>query len=321
MSFENILGHKASITILKNAITNNKIAHGYLFVGPKGIGKSLVAKTFAKTLNCQANSLDCCDTCASCIKIDTLNHPDVHWVLPEGNSSVKIDQIRKIQGLIYLKPYESTKKIFVIDEVDKFTDESANSLLKTLEEPPKDTVIILIASNINRVFGTVISRCQKILFFPLSIKEVETALLGLGIDVKKAYLLSHLSEGSIGKALSLNEGGFLEEVDKLIDFVLNKEKKFIRDLAFSGEAIIKRENLKEIIIFTIGILRDLLVLKSGYNTTVINRYRYDELVKKLDNYSYQDLLAKIEELYKLYPLIEQNINPKIITELLPSLGY
>jgi DNA polymerase III subunit delta' len=157
-----------SFELLKTAIKNGKIAHAYILAGPKGCGKSLLARDLAKALNCQDTENAPCGSCASCRKIDKDIHPDVLWVRrEEDDSEIKIEKIRWLESRIILKPYEGKYKIFIIEDAELMSPEAANSFLKTLEEPPPDSVLVLIAEQTKSLLATIISRCQTVRMNPV----------------------------------------------------------------------------------------------------------------------------------------------------------
>ena len=162
MSFENIIGNKKIKSEFIDNIKNNTLSHSYLFVGQEGIGKKLFAKELAKMALCLNNKTEN-DNCSSCVKFDSGNNPDFVLIEPDGNS-IKIAQIREMQENVYTKSIVSRKKVFIINDSDKMTEEAQNSLLKTLEEPPEYIMIILITANENKLLNTIKSRCLKISF-------------------------------------------------------------------------------------------------------------------------------------------------------------
>ena len=170
MSFENIIGNKKIKSEFIDTIKNNTISHSYLFVGQEGIGKKLFAKELAKMALCLNNKTES-DNCSSCVKFDSGNNPDFVLIEPDGNS-IKIAQIREMQENVYTKPIVSSKKVFVINDSDKMTEEAQNSLLKTLEEPPEYIIIILITANENKLLNTIKSRCLKISFNNLETSDL-----------------------------------------------------------------------------------------------------------------------------------------------------
>lgn len=218
--FENIIGNDKIKQELVNTVSKDINSHSYLFLGTDGIGKKLIAKEFAKILLCdnkdnlkkekpldgefEMNQKGYCNKCKSCIEFSTNNNPDFLLIEPDGNS-IKIEQIREMQRKIIEEPIISTRKVYIIDDSDKMTKEAQNALLKTLEEPPKFVVIILIGSNENSFLTTIKSRCNIIRFNNISDEEIKRYL-------EEKYQITNLEAnmiksfgGSIGKAEVLRE--------------------------------------------------------------------------------------------------------------------
>lgn len=184
MSFDSILGQELPKQILSRALENGSIAHAYLFFGPESIGKRLTALEFARALNCeQSGPQSACGHCNSCSKIDRGLHPDIFIVEPVKStptareSLIKIDPIRNLQRKLSYLPYEGRSKVAIIDGAESMNLQAANTFLKTLEEPPGQTIIIMIASNPNLLLPTIISRCQALKFHALSTSQVKEILL------------------------------------------------------------------------------------------------------------------------------------------------
>ena len=229
--FENIVGNDKIKESLQNAVKSNNVSHSYLFVGKAGVGKKLFAKDLAKKVMClgsnnlvqdngtqnngthdnvaQGNSIANnsvknekaslkFDNCDSCIKFDANSNPDFSIIMPDGKS-IKIEQIRNLQARIVEKPIGSSKKVYIIDDADTMTEESQNCLLKTLEEPPEYAMIILIASNENRMLQTIKSRCVIIRFEDLTDEEISQILHTNDQDIIR------LCEGSVAKADAISE--------------------------------------------------------------------------------------------------------------------
>lgn len=219
--FENIVGNNKIKESLKNAVKSNNVSHSYLFVGKAGVGKKKFAKDLAKKVMCLGSNggaqnngvknnevqnnnvandnleLDF-DNCDSCIKFDANSNPDFSIIVPDGKS-IKIEQIRNLQARIVEKPISSSKKVYIIDDADTMTEESQNCLLKTLEEPPEYAMIILIASNENRMLQTIKSRCVIIRFEDLTNEEISQILHTNDQDIIR------LCEGSVAKADTISE--------------------------------------------------------------------------------------------------------------------
>lgn len=167
MPFTGIAGHSVPLATISKILGSGRIAHAYLFSGPEGIGKKKVALAFIEALFC--GKAEGCGHCISCRKIQSGNHPDIHTLEPDGQF-IKVDQVRSLQKELSFRPYEAPRKVCIIDGADRFNQSSGNSLLKTLEEPPGNALMILLAANIDSVLPTIRSRCQQISFpeYPLT---------------------------------------------------------------------------------------------------------------------------------------------------------
>ena len=200
--FNNIIGNTKVKNYLEVSIKNSKTSHSYMFVGIEGIGKKLIAKSFAKRLLCFNEQHDGCN-CKSCLEFDTQNHPDFEIIEPDGNS-LKIEQIRQLQRKIQEKPIISSKKIYIIDNADKMTIEAQNCLLKTLEEPPEFAILILIGSNESSFLDTIKSRCIILHFEQIENKDLKE-FLNKNFEIQVNDDVLKIFQGSIGKAVELKD--------------------------------------------------------------------------------------------------------------------
>lgn len=157
--FDDVWGNDELIAGLERARQANRLAHAYLVVGPKGIGKAALARALAAAILCESNTPGPCGQCVHCRRFRGEGHPDVHEVFPDGQA-IKIDQIRSLRKEASLRPYLSARQVFILHQVDSLTDQAANSLLKLLEEPPEGTHLILLAARVRSVLPTILSRCQ-----------------------------------------------------------------------------------------------------------------------------------------------------------------
>jgi len=152
---------------LQLSLKRSRLAHAYLFHGPRGSDKEAMARTLAKALNCPKKAHDCCDACDSCHRIDAGVHPDVYWVRPESKSRrITVEQIREFENAVNLKPSLGRVKVGVLVDADCLGEEASNAFLKTLEEPPAQTIIILLTAEPQRLLPTILSRCLRISFGP-----------------------------------------------------------------------------------------------------------------------------------------------------------
>jgi DNA polymerase-3 subunit delta' len=238
--FGNILGQQKVKRILSGQIKKNKIAHAYIFIGQSGVGKRLMAVEFAKILNCITNDysktdIGACCNCISCKKITKNIHPDLHFIdfakqaelessSLENQKTLKIETIKYMQKEIAIKTREGRWKVFIISPAEKINAFAANSLLKTLEEPPKNTLIVLSAKHKERIQHTVISRCQALFFQPLRQDEILSWIsANYTLDALKAQEIAKLSDGSVENAKKLIAG-----TEKNLNFLWAKlvDKKF-----------------------------------------------------------------------------------------------
>lgn len=244
MEFENIIGNSEVKTYLSNSINQNNILHSYLFLGTEGIGKLLIAKSFAKKILCQNEKKEVKCNCKSCLCFDGKNHPDFTVINEEGES-IKVEQIRNVTEKVIEKPIISSKKVYIINDCDKMTEAAQNCLLKTLEEPPEFAVLILISSNENLILNTIKSRCMSIKFHQIPEKDLEEyALSNLQYSTISENLLKSF-HGSIGKAIILknNQEKYLQ-IEELISHI---EKKDIVDIMLEAKILYDKENIEDIL--------------------------------------------------------------------------
>jgi DNA polymerase-3 subunit gamma/tau len=207
--FSEVVGQDYIVKTLVNAIRNNKIAHAYLFAGPRGTGKTSVAKLFAKAINCQDFGEEACDSCANCKAYLEGSHPDIIELDAASNNGV--DDIREIIEQVPYAPLLGKYKVYIIDEVHMLTTQAFNALLKTLEEPPAHVIFILATTDPQKVIPTVLSRCQRYNFSKINVYEIKKRTMeilkkeNLPFEEKAVEELSRMAEGGMRDALSLLE--------------------------------------------------------------------------------------------------------------------
>ena len=316
MPFKNILGHDREIGILKMAISNDRVAHSFLFVGPEGIGKRLTAVSVAKSLNCSASKGtptfnqaeegfrdDFCGVCQNCRDIDRGSYSDVFLVEPREpeykggevdhiSGTIKIDAVRNVQQRLSYRSARGGKKVCIVDGAEKMNEEAQNAFLKTLEEPPSDSIIILIVSDGTTLLPTIVSRCQRINFSPLP-QSVMVGIIReqLGVAEEKAKLLACLSGGSVGKALNWDMETMLEQREKIVEAlswlsVDNPERLFkIAEEISKGERPVESLELLKMW------YRDIAVLKEGREDMVINLDLLPVLKKHTQGQTFPKLMS------------------------------
>lgn len=206
-NFDEVVGQQPIIQTLKNAIVQNRIAHAYLFCGPRGTGKTSIAKIFAKMLNCEDESNKPCGKCTDCKMVQNGSHPDIIEIDAASNNGV--DEVRNLIDKVKYAPMQGKYKVYIIDEVHMMTTGAFNALLKTIEEPPAHVVFILATTEPNKVIPTIISRCQRFDFNKVSQKDIEKRLSivckeeKIEIDPEAISLIAQLADGGMRDSLSI----------------------------------------------------------------------------------------------------------------------
>ncbi|MCT4607014.1 MAG: DNA polymerase III subunit delta' [Marinisporobacter sp.] len=319
MDFKDIIGQEKVIRYLKTSIRNKRIAHAYIFEGPKGIGKVDGAIVFAKAVQCKNYEGAICNHCSSCLKVDTNNHPDIKIIEPEGKS-IKNKQIEEFQQDLLRRPYESNKKIYIIKDANLMTDSAQNRLLKTLEEPPEYAIIILISMHANSFLPTIKSRCQILKFSPIGEKIIEELLKDrYKVSSKEAKVLAAFSDGILGKALRLKESEEFknkrEETIQVIEKLLNKDALIVFDLVEFFQN--NKEDIYEILDFMLFWFRDVLLLsQTGEDQFLINIDQEETLQRHMYAIGYNKIGNIISTIEKTKNDIKANVNFQLAIEMM-----
>lgn len=319
MGFKDIIGQEKTVNYLRKAINNQKIAHAYIFEGPNGVGKVKTAINFAKGIQCKNYHDDACDTCISCLKVDGNNHPDIKIIEPEGKS-VKNKQIEEFQQDLLRKPYEGNKKVYIIKDANNMTIRAQNRLLKTLEEPPKYGVILLMSTNVNSFLPTIKSRCQILKFHRIAQKYIEEILINkYEIDKQEARVLSAFSDGILSKAVKLKMSDEFrtkrEETIGIIERVLNKDPLIIFDLVEFFQK--NKEDIDEILDFMLFWFRDLIILmQTDSDKFLINIDKKNTLQNHMGHIACERIGNIINVIEKTKNDIKANVNFQLAIEMM-----
>jgi DNA polymerase III subunit delta' len=213
MPFDRVVGHARALRVLSRALASGRVPQAYLFWGPDGVGKELVARETARVLLCPAAEAPAaCGACASCRKVEAGEHPDLHLLAAKG-ASISVQEIRSLQETLGYRAFERGRKVAILRDAFRLTREAGNALLKTLEEPPADTHVFLLAHHRSQLLPTLVSRCQAVRFDPLSAAEVRQFLGTRGVGGAAAEQLAELAGGSPGQALQ-GDPGVLASLEK-----------------------------------------------------------------------------------------------------------
>jgi len=309
--FNQIIGHNKNIELLQNILRTNKVSNAYLFAGPPNIGKEFVAVNFAKALNCLESEADACDRCISCRKIDDSNHPDVRIIRPEG-AWMKIDQIRRLQRQISRRPMEGRYKVYILTDVERMNLPAANSFLKTLEEPPGASVLVLLTSNYSALLLTIRSRCQLVRFFPIPPTVLQNQLIEkLKLTETKAKQITLLSSGKVGKALELAKEENIN-TETTIPNIL-KRPQLIEIFKITEDLNNQPESLDILLTW----FRDILLVKQGCNAEMLTYPdKFNELAQLASGYSRIQIQDAIKTIMETKNLLQRNINSTLALEVM-----
>ncbi|MGI9536682.1 MAG: DNA polymerase III subunit delta' [Desulfocapsaceae bacterium] len=302
LSFASLAGQQKVKAVLNRSLASGRIPHAYLFRGPDGVGKKLTAFLTAARLNCLGpDSNGGCGLCSSCKKLISGNHPDVVVVSPE-NGTIKIDRIRELCRSLSYPPYESDMRIVVIEDVHAMTPQAANSLLKTLEEPPERNLLILTAESSRELLPTIVSRCQSVTFYGLSVEEcirvIQHKVPEIGSD--EARLLAEMAGGSPGTALVLRQKelvGHYRSVVNLLETEISAEQDAVTPVLETAAGLAA---LKEDLPLVLGLLRvwvrDLLAAAeqgSDFETQKLKLKALDRAERQLDRNCNRTLVSEV----------------------------
>jgi DNA polymerase-3 subunit delta' len=216
-----MIGHQWAVDMLRAHIVQGELRHAYLFTGPDSIGKRTLAMQFAQAINCGSylEKGEMCGKCRACQYTAPLTYPDLHWVASEREGDVlKVEQVRQLQRQLALTPYEGHYRVAVLPRFHEASESAANALLKTLEEPPSQVMLLLTAHSRESLLPTIVSRCEVLDLRPVAVQDLEDALMGRGAGADEAHLLAALAGGRPGWALTmLSDPSALEHRQQLIE--------------------------------------------------------------------------------------------------------
>ncbi len=334
MSFNDIVGQEIPIRLLQNSLKHRRVSHAYLFIGPRGVGKKLTAINLAKALNCEESAKVPCDRCVSCKKIDASIHPDVKCIYPTGPSlSITIDNIRELRTQISFKTYEGKKKVYIIAEAENMGLQAANCLLKTLEEPPDNSILILTSTDSHLLLQTIVSRCQTVPFSRIELRRIENFLIEHHrVNKSLARFIANLSQGSLGEALKLKDDTQIPLIKTKLMDVLNRLRnedvlglvgEFNKEIFANGHDEKRMDVAEYRNKLHIGLdmlttcLRDIAILKQAREQVPLINLDIREDLKQLENqFSLSQIDGFLNTITDMKMYVKNNVNPQLILERL-----
>jgi DNA polymerase III subunit delta' len=325
MSWKTLIGNDRVKAALKTALSEHRLAHSFIFSGPDGVGKRQFALTLAKATNCGRIDADSCDQCSTCHKIDAGDHIDVRIVNPDG-AFIRIAQIRQLVGEANYRPFESRKRVFIIDPADAVNEQSANALLKTLEEPPETSLLILLTGRFQALLPTIRSRCQIHTFTPLKIEEVESFLRArYNRPEAETRLIARLSGGRIGRALEIDLSAYQEQRREMIELVKllsagENRARLIRAAEHLGRKLSREDFERRLDVLNL-VLRDMFRLIAEGDSAELTNIDMEATLRPLAREWSLERIGQITaRLETLRRNLQQNIHRQIALEEIFLIG-
>jgi DNA polymerase III subunit delta' len=291
---------------------NHRLAHAYLLVGPQDSGKTQTALCLAQLVNCENEAIKPCGECDACRKISSGNHPDVHVLGNDEMDSIKIEDIRFLLGRAHLMAFEAKTKVFIIRNIELMTPDAANALLKTLEEPAANTLMVLTTSVPEANLDTVKSRCHIVKFFPSSVNRIAAFLTDEGIKNEEARFLAVYSEGCLGKTRKLIKQEIILRRRKVLDeILLNRHNdSFLKELSTNPPDAAQALRL------LLSFFRDVLLLKNGIAKTELIHQDCTREMEKFAARGFEDIALIIRQIVQTKELLDEKLNIKMSLSLL-----
>jgi DNA polymerase-3 subunit delta' len=315
-----IIAHDAALEFLRRSAAGGRPAHAYLFSGTEGIGKKQAAVKFACMLNCDAAAAGEACSCHICRRIVVEKHPDVTIERPE-RGAIRIDRIRDIQGRFKYAPVEGRYRVAITDDAHLMNRSAQNALLKTLEEPPPGSALILVSSKPSMLFPTVRSRCRKVRFQPIPLPTLASLLQEKwGAPREKAEALASLSGGSVSRALNMDSSGVLDVRRRVISGLTEPGRNGVRGIfELASKVSADRQTALTCVETACGWIRDVLVAKTlGDTASAVHSDCLDIISAAAQHQSTDALLLAYDEASSAGQLLEaeNNFNRNLILDVM-----
>jgi len=317
-----MIGHEWAVDLLAEHVAYGRERHAYLITGPQGVGRRTLALRFAQGLNCLKPPTpgQPCRKCSACKRLEVMQHPDLMLVATEHEGEVlRIDQVRELQHSLSLAPYEARYRVALILRFEEAHTSASNAMLKTLEEPPPQVVVILTAKSVESLLPTIVSRCEVIRLRPVPLDETSRGLQVIkGVPQDSADKLAHISGGRPGYAIRLYEQpslleqrqSFLEELFQLL--ASSRGERF----AFANERVREKEELRRELQVWLTLWRDVLICATGISDMITNLDHSVQLNSLANEIGLTKAQLYVRAIESTMERIDRNVNPRLALEVL-----
>lgn len=324
----NVQGHDAAVRAFETGLRDGRMHHAYLIVGPAHVGKMTLALQLAQAVNCQRDDAPC-GACDACLKIAAGRHADVRVIAVDAEAAegprtaIGIDAVRDLINSAHLRAYEGRTRVFIFDEADRLTNDAANALLKVLEEPPDDVLLVLLSANEDAILPTIYSRCQRIELHPLPVGRVAEILnTEHNVGPEQSDVIARLSRGCIGWAISAAHdpsvlAGIHQRIERIVDAVeegLEGRFGYAEELArrYQRDRAVGRDEL----FLWLRWLRDVLLVQQGRAEDIVNVSWRDTLTKHADAITPADAVRWLHLVGEALDMLERNANARLALDVM-----
>ncbi|MBI5935083.1 MAG: DNA polymerase III subunit delta' [Chloroflexi bacterium] len=329
----NLLGHTWAVDMLRRHIATGETRHAYLFAGAGGLGRRSLALAFARALNCSNPPApgEFCGACRACKQFGERRHPDLSIVeptikdpddrnalIPAQYGEIRISQIRDLQRILNLKPYEAKYRVVVCERFNQANSEASNAFLKTLEEPPAHVIVLLTADNPESLLPTIVSRCEVLRLRPLPVEQVQRELESRGVETSRAELLAHISGGRPGYAFRLAEDKSLLEFrqQKLDDLQKLLASSRVDKFTYAEKLAKEKDTMRQTFIVWQSFWRDVFLCASKADSPFANVDRAEEIASLAARLNLSAARQRVNEVERALRQMERNVNARLLTEIL-----
>ncbi len=313
-----VVGHEWALDLLARGLRGGRPSHAYLITGPAQVGKTTVARAFAQALVCERQTGTPCGECKTCQRVTQGRYPDIQFIAASKNN-IQIDQVRAIQTDAAIAPLEGKHKVFIIREIEQATAPAANALLKTLEEPAPQVILLLTTAHRDRVLPTIISRCQVIGLRPLPLAQVQEALqTRWGVDEERAALLARLSAGRLGWAVAAHTTPelWLARAKYLDDLLTLMSAGHLGRLAYAETLSRNGDEIELALGLWAAWWRDVLLVQRGLPQALLNLDRKTQVLQQADLFRPEQVTGALTDLTQALRRIKANVNARLALDVL-----